>query len=118
MSSSISGSDNFTTSMPFVKAYVTFNGSDGSILGSYNVTSVTKTSSSDYTINFTNALPNANYAVSGISSNLLSGASTAATSVFVDKTYKTTTTCRFRVKNSSDAFITSDRDSYDFIFFG
>jgi len=45
------------------KAWVTFTGvSSGVVVGSYNVSSVTKNSTGDFTINFTNALPNANYA--------------------------------------------------------
>jgi hypothetical protein len=44
------------------KAWVNFNGSSAAIRASYNVTSVTKNSTADYTINFTNALVDANYA--------------------------------------------------------
>lgn len=46
-------------------AWVVFNGSPVSILASSNVTSVTRNGTGDYTINFTSALPSANYAVSG-----------------------------------------------------
>ena len=44
------------------KAWVNFNGTAGTIRSSYNVTSLTKNTTGDYTINFTNAMPNANYA--------------------------------------------------------
>ena len=46
------------------KAWVHFNGttSPGTILASYNVTSVTKTATGQYTANFTNAFSDANYA--------------------------------------------------------
>jgi hypothetical protein len=51
-----------------VKAWVNFNGSGSTtILASYNVTSVTYVSTGLYTVNFTNALIDANYAVSGMS---------------------------------------------------
>jgi hypothetical protein len=46
------------------KAWVNFNGTTASpstIRASYNVTSVTKNSTGNYTINFTNALADANY---------------------------------------------------------
>jgi hypothetical protein len=46
------------------KAWVNFNGTTASpstIRSSFNVTSVTKNGTGDYTINFTSALPNANY---------------------------------------------------------
>jgi len=48
------------------RAWVTFDGtvSTPTIAASGNVTSVTKNGTGDYTINFTTALPNANYAVS------------------------------------------------------
>lgn len=46
-------------------AWVNFNGttSPGTINASYNVSSVTKNGTGDYTLNFTNALSDANYAV-------------------------------------------------------
>ena len=49
------------------RAWVNFNGttSPGTIRGSGNVTSVTKNGTGDYTINFTNSLPDTNYAVTG-----------------------------------------------------
>ena len=45
------------------RAWVNFNGttSPGTIRASFNVTSVTKNGTGDYTVNFTNALPDANY---------------------------------------------------------
>jgi hypothetical protein len=46
------------------KAWVNFNGSGTvAIRSSYNVSSITDNATGDYTLNFTNALPNANYAV-------------------------------------------------------
>jgi hypothetical protein len=52
------------------KAWVNFNGttSPGTIRASFNVSSVTKNGTGSYTVNFTTALPDANYAVSGSSS--------------------------------------------------
>ena len=45
-----------------VKAWVTYNGSGGaSIGGSFNVSSVSRNSNGDYTVNFSSALPSANY---------------------------------------------------------
>jgi hypothetical protein len=47
------------------KAWVNFDGTGGAtIRGSYNVSSVTYNGTGDYTINFTNALSNANYSAS------------------------------------------------------
>ena len=44
------------------KAWVTFAGSTGVIYGtSFNVSSVTRNGTGDYTLNFTTAMPNTNY---------------------------------------------------------
>jgi hypothetical protein len=45
------------------KAWVNYNGSTQSIRASYNVSSVTRNGVGNYVINFTNALPDANYSV-------------------------------------------------------
>jgi hypothetical protein len=51
------------------KAWVYFNGTGTpTINSSFNVSSITDNGTADYTINFTTAMPNANYAVSGSSS--------------------------------------------------
>jgi len=43
------------------KAWVQFAGSTGTIAGSFNVSSVSRTATGTYTINFTTAMTNANY---------------------------------------------------------
>ena len=48
------------------RAWVNFNGSTGVIRASFNVTSITKNGTGDYTVNMTNSLPDANYSVSGL----------------------------------------------------
>lgn len=45
------------------RAWVNFVGSSGSITASFNVSSVTRNGTGDYTINFTNALSDANYTI-------------------------------------------------------
>jgi hypothetical protein len=59
------------------KAWVCFNGTNGSIKASYNVSSVTRNTTGDYTLNFTNALIDANYALAtcGVIPNDAGGAS-------------------------------------------
>jgi hypothetical protein len=48
------------------RAWVNFNGTGTvAIRGSFNVSSITDRGTGQYTINFTNAMPDANYAVSG-----------------------------------------------------
>lgn len=46
-------------------AWVNFAGATGTIASSFNVSSVTRNNAGDHTINFTTALPNTNYTVSG-----------------------------------------------------
>lgn len=43
------------------KAWVSFTASSGAIRSSYNVSSVTRGGTGDYTVNFTNAMSDANY---------------------------------------------------------
>ena len=43
------------------RAWVQFNGSTGVRNSSYNVSSVTRNSTGNYTVSYTNALPNVNY---------------------------------------------------------
>lgn len=54
------------------KAWVNFTGSTGSIRASYNVSSITRNTTGDYTVNFTTALADANY--SAVASTSWSGA--------------------------------------------
>jgi hypothetical protein len=58
------------------KAWVNFNGTGTvAIRASYNVSSITDNGTGDYTINFTTAMPNANYCVTGFGAfNLTAGA--------------------------------------------
>jgi hypothetical protein len=51
------------------RAWVNFNGvTTATIRASFNVSSVTRNGTGDYTINFTNAMTDANYSLSGSSS--------------------------------------------------
>lgn len=51
----------------FCRAWVNYNGATASrvIRASFNVSSVTYNGAGDYTVNFTNALPDANYVITG-----------------------------------------------------
>jgi hypothetical protein len=52
------------------KAWVNFNGTGTvAINNSYNVSSITDNGTGDYTINFTTAMPNANYSWSGMATD-------------------------------------------------
>lgn len=47
------------------RAWVQFNGSTAVINGSFNVSSVTRNATADYTLNYTTNMPNINYSVCG-----------------------------------------------------
>lgn len=91
------------------RAWVTFNGTVASptIAASGNVTSVTKNNTGDYTITFTTALPDANYAVA-ISGSAASG--TAVTGCVSTATAPTTSAVRIQLSyygfpaNSTSAY--------------
>jgi len=79
------------------KAWVNFNGTvatPSTIRGSFNVASVTKNGTGDYTINFTTAMPNANYVITGSArvqnSTASDGAMLGTTGQTVANTYMTT----------------------------
>lgn len=55
----------------FARAWVNFNGTGTvAIRAAGNVSSITDNGTGDYTVNFTTALPDANYAVTGASGSL------------------------------------------------
>ena len=54
----------------FCRAWVNFNGSGTvAIRAAFNVTSITDNGVGDYTVNFTNAMPDANYGIFGTIQN-------------------------------------------------
>ena len=71
------------------KAWVNFNGTNGAINGSFNVSSVTYVSTGTYTVNFTTAMANANYVVS-LMSSIASSASNGTTNQLLESTTPTT----------------------------
>ena len=72
------------------KAWVNFNGQGTvAIRSSYNVSSITDNGTGDYTVNFTNAMPNANYAVAA-TSTFQAGVSNAGAIASLRNTSNTT----------------------------
>jgi len=86
------------------RAWVNFDGtvSPPTIRGSGNVSSVTRAATGDYTITFTNAMPDANYAVTGTAAVAASGA--VARIISPVPTDITTTTLRVRTSNDTGVF--------------
>lgn len=75
-------------SVQFCKAWVNFNGTGTpAIRSSYNVSSITKNGTGDYTVNFATAMTDANYSVSGAAA--INGAF-----IVVQVTSQTTSACR------------------------
>jgi hypothetical protein len=80
-----------TVAQGSAKAWVNFNGtitSGENRRASFNVSSVVRNGTGDYTVNFTNAMPDANYAAvfgsgfSGASDNALKWAETASPAIY------------------------------------
>lgn len=89
------------------KAWVAFN-SSGTIGAGYNVTSVTKNATGDFTVNFTTAFASANY-VCNVTSETGGGAPLA----FVyTSTAKTTTAMRVAFENASGAALTDPTNGH------
>jgi hypothetical protein len=84
------------------RAWINFNGTAGTIRASANVTSLTKNGTGDYTINFTTAMSDNNYAISGFASY---GPSTALAGILTyGNDYSPATgSVRVKVGNSTSA---------------
>jgi hypothetical protein len=93
----------YTTSSQISKAWVNFNGIGGtSIKSSFNVSSVTRGGTGDYTMNFTSAVPNIGYSFVGTGS-VYSGAGGSSGMIVVEFTSNSTTLLR---TTSSIRFLT------------
>jgi hypothetical protein len=88
-----------TVAQGSAKAWVNFNGTGTvAIRAAFNVSSITDNGTGDYTVNFTTAMPDANYAALG------TGASTSGNdlrSMAGDNIAYSTTSFRFQMRNSS-----------------
>jgi hypothetical protein len=83
------------------KAWVNFNGTGTvAINSSFNVSSITDNGTGDYTVNFTNAFANTNYARTGW--GVWPNSSAAGLVSGSESDSKTTTSCRIRTVRSSD----------------
>jgi len=79
---------------------VNFNGTGTvSIRDSGNVSSITDNGTGDYTVNFSNAMPDGNYSITGSGST---GAGGAATIIQMESNAGQTTNYRIEVKKQND----------------
>lgn len=96
---------NGTQTGTLCRAWVNFNGTTTppSIRASFNVSSVTRSSTGNYTANFTNALADANYATATATSATTSANMMLYTnSVNRTDTANTTTACYIALKGTND----------------
>jgi hypothetical protein len=108
MASTIRGSDNFDSAGGNAcKAWVNFNGTGTvAIRASYNVSSITDNGTGDYTVNFTSALADGNYALSGTSSPTAAGGDVLGNEW--GATAPTASACRVGVRNRSTGVLTDE----------
>jgi hypothetical protein len=78
------------------KAWVNFNGTTGAVRASYNVGSVTRVATGQYTINFTSALSDANY--SAVASTSWGSSANAFTAMFYQGGVQAPTTTSFKIE--------------------
>ena len=98
------------------RAWVNFNGTGAvAIRASGNVTTITDNGTGDYTVNFTNALPDANYTVGGIT---MRGSSNTDNLLFLplNGTY-TSTACRVLCAAPSNSGLLLDAVIVNVFFF-
>jgi hypothetical protein len=89
-----------------VRAWVNFNGTGTvAIRASYNVASITDNGAGDYTVNFTTALPDANYSTNVTGSN---GGGANGLVGFVNNNATAPTTSLVRLQIASSAFAAAD----------
>ncbi len=105
MPSTIRGSDNFDTAGGnAVKAWVNFNGTGAvAIRASFNVSSITDNGTGDYTVNFTTALADANYAT------VLTGGNSGGLVTFMADANTAPTTTAVRIRTANSTFALADQ---------
>jgi hypothetical protein len=96
--------DDLASTVPVAKAWVNFNGdATPAIRASYNVSSITDNGTGDYTVNFTNAFADTNYAV--VSSPWEWVGINAGTGFFVKSTTISTSSVRGTFLNTAGSTV-------------
>ena len=95
----------------FCRAWVNFNGTGTvAIRASFNVSSITDNATGEYTVNFTTAMSDANYAISlctahgGVSANMVSPVNTARGAPFAAGFYVYSLNASFGVQDAAYIF--------------
>jgi hypothetical protein len=89
------------------KVWVNFDGttSPGTIRAQYNVSSITKTSTGQYTVNFTNAFADANYAPLGTAEFVGGASPIVCISDYLYGGAPTTTACKLFVRDNFGNYV-------------
>jgi hypothetical protein len=90
------------------KAWVQFAGETGTVNSSFNVSSVTRNASGQYTINYTIALSSVNYSVVGVLNQTSITFGSNATPVIVNGANTTTTSVIYSGYTSSTGILTAN----------
>jgi hypothetical protein len=104
----------YVNSRTNTRAWVRWTGSTGAVVSSYNVSSVTRNSTGDYTVNYTTSLADANYAVIGMHAG---DASYASYGVYIQqKSAPTTSSCAFTTRSNAGVYV--DPITVNLVIFG
>jgi hypothetical protein len=79
------------------RAWVNYNGANGTIRASFNISSVTRNGTGDYTINFSNSMADTNYSYSGA----MAPNSTSTVVILAESSATTRTASLFRIYTSA-----------------
>jgi len=111
------GAGNSTSSTQCIKgsarAWVNFVGQTGVVNTAYNVSSITRNGTGDYTANFTTTMPNANYVVAG--SAVGSSNTSYLGNIASQGTATSTSSCRFVFQYAATTY---DQNPIGVVFFG
>lgn len=102
-----------TEQKQIAKAWVNFNGTLATPItprASYNVSSVTKNGTGDYTINFSTPMADANYSWQSGGNNYLNGTGNDVMNVITTTTYQTSSSLRIITKRSSGGGTIDNQD--------
>jgi len=101
-----------TAPLYMCRAWVNFNGTGTvAIRASGNVSSITDNGTGDYTVNFTTAMPDANYTIAGVASGDLAGSYGSVTAPYITAP----STSAIRVNTRITLSLTSGDDLYAFV---
>jgi len=99
-----------TAPLYMCRAWVNFNGTGTvAIRASGNVTSITDNGVGNYTINFTNAMPDNNYAFAGASGSQTNSGVDNGVNSLINRA--STSSCQFATRNVQSSGVATDYDS-------